>query len=124
MANELTFNASLAIADTEGTIFSAKQIINFLQSVATKKYIRDKMNVTVAPLAVPLGSITSLGYGFYVNLDPVNTITLLQASAGKTMGVLQAGQGFWLGFHGTDQQAPFAFATGAACQMDYTICSQ
>lgn len=124
MANEVTISGSLVYEDAEGSEVSL-QIEELLNSVGTKKFIRNKISVGTSEEAIPLGEVSSLGWAFFVNCDPSNYIEIRSATGSgndiiKVLPSRSAGP-----FHfGSDVTAPYAVAPTAACLMDYLIVSQ
>lgn len=128
MSSELTLNASIAFEDSEGSAF-ALQVIDFIQSISTKKFIHLKQNIGITEEALYLGELTSLGYAMFLNWDQTNYVELRVATAGTKFATLKpaistTAPGFALLFLGSGITAPYAIANSAACQVEYAIWSQ
>ena len=128
MANEITLNGSVAYEDSEGADL-ALSMADVLKTVATKKYIRHKMQVGTTEEAVALGEVTAPGYAIFINRDGTNFIELRVATGGAKFARLDADTagdktgGFAILRLGSGAQAPYAIADTAACQMEYFIIS-
>lgn len=128
MANELSFNLTIAYADSEGSSLPF-QVVDYLQSVSTKKFAHNKQNIGTSEEAILLGEVTSLGYAIFMNWDLTNYVELRIATASTKFATLKAATsstapGFWCGFIGSGITAPYAIANSAACQVEYCIWSQ
>lgn len=119
MSDEITLSASLAYEDSEGADLSLA-ISALLASVATKKYMRHKMNVGTSEEAVPLGECTSPGWAIFVNRDATNFISLRVATGGAAFAKMLPGEPAMLRL-GSGAQAPYAIADTGACQMEYFL---
>lgn len=122
MSNELTLSGTMEYADSESAD-TTLQVAAKLASVSTKLYVQDKMSVTTSEVAIPLGSVSSLGWGFFINRDPTNYIELRVGTGGTKFAKLMPGEFAFFRF-GSGITAPYAIANSAACQMEYLICSQ
>lgn len=123
MANEITLNAILAYADSEKAAATLQIPANTLMTITTKKFVWNKMSVSVAEIAIPLGSVSSLGYYIFINRDLTNFINLKTATSGTVFARLDANYGVAMGKFGSGITAPFAAADTAPCQMEYLILS-
>jgi len=120
MANELTINASMAYEDSEGTIDAGFSVVDLLVTVATKRYVKFKMNVAITEEAIPLGDVGTLGYAMFINRDATNFIELRVGTGGTKFCKLKAGE-VALFRIGSGITAPYAIADTGTCQMDVII---
>lgn len=123
MSNEISLAAALQYADTELASIGLLLPVGLQKSVATKRYIYDKMSVPITEVVIPLGSVTSLGYYLFINRDPTNFIELRVATSGVKFARLDAVNGPAFGKFGSGITAPFAIADTGSCQMEYLIIS-
>lgn len=122
MANEVTLNASMAYADSEGAD-EALSIVELLATVATKKYTKFKQAIGfAAEEAIQLGEVTAPGWALFINRDATNFIELRVATSGAIFAKLLPGE-FALLRLGSGSQAPTAQADTAACQLEAFIAS-
>jgi len=120
MANEITLSASLS-ANKPAIMGSAigRAVTTLLRSMTGTTYMQDSMSVTTAALAVPLGSVTSPHWAYFMNLDTVNYLTLFNGASGAVFLRLLAGD---CAFCPLDPScAPWAQANTAPVQMEYLI---
>jgi hypothetical protein len=120
MANEITL--SLSLSCFKPSIMSTaigRAITTLLRSMTGATYIQDTMSVTTSALAVPLGSVSAPHWGFFLNLDPTNYITLMNGAAGAVFARLLAGDPCLVPLDPTC--VPWAQANTLACQMEYLI---
>lgn len=121
MANEITVSGSLAYDDAEGAGF--ERAISSLQiTVSSKKYVAQRMTVTTSEVAIPLGGVSTLGWAYFMNLDPTNFIELRTGTGGTKWCKLRAGHWAILPL-GSGITAPYAIADTASCDMEYAIIS-
>ena len=121
MANEITVNASLAYADSEGTEDSLA-VVNFLKTVATKLTNHHKQSIGTTEVAINLAGLTTPGFMIAINRDATNFVELRVATGGAKFARLDPG-GVALVRLGSGAQVPFAIADTAACQVEFLICS-
>lgn len=122
MADELTINASMKYADSEGADV-AMSIVELVATVATKKFTKYKQAVGfAAEEAVGLGDISAPGWALFCNRDATNFISLKVATSGAVFAKLLPGE-FALLRLGSGAQAPFAIADTASCQLEVFIAS-
>lgn len=121
MANEITMNASLGYVDSElaSLILAIPQ--NLQKTITTKRYVLNRLVVTTAELAIPLGNLSSLGYYLFINRDPTNYVELRVSTGGVKFARLDPVNGFACGRFGSGISAPFAIANTASCDVDYFI---
>lgn len=122
MASEITFTASLSFNKTSVMSSAlARSVTSLTRNMTGNFFIIDTMSVTTAALAVPLGSVTSPHWAYFMNLDATNYITLMNGAAGAVFARLLAGD---CAFVPLDPACvPWAKADTAACQMEYMILS-
>lgn len=119
MANELRLNATIQYDD--GTTRDSIQIADYLVTLATLKFIRHRQTITTSEVAIDLGGLATLGWGFFVNRDLTNYIELRVASGSAKFAVLRPGR-FAFFEWGSDIATPYAIANTASCIMDYFLC--
>lgn len=119
MADELRINASIELNDSEGSAF-VLDVVDFLVSLTTKKFIRYKQNVGTSEEAMVLPEGGSLGYCMIVNRDATNFVSLLRATASTNTLRIDPG-GVALFRFGSGITAPYLIADTAACQVEYVI---
>jgi hypothetical protein len=83
------------------------------------------MLVTSSEMAIPLGSVTALGWAIFVNRDPTNYVDIRVGTGTSKFARLPAGGNFPAVFYfGPDVTAPYIIANVASCYVDYFIASQ
>lgn len=122
MANEITINATLEYADSEGESESL-QVTDLLATVSTKKFTKMKQNIGTSEEAIGLGEIAAPGWALFINRDLTNYIELRVGTGGAKFATLYPGK-IALLYLGAGAQVPYAIANTGACQMVYFICSQ
>lgn len=120
MANEITLSASLQYADSEDADVTA-EISELLATVATKKFIKYKQNISTSEEALTLGEVTSPGWAFFINRDATNFVNLKVATSGAIFAKLLPGEFACLRL-GSGAQAPYAIADTSACQLEVLLC--
>ncbi len=121
MSNELSLLAQLLYADSEGESFAFTLPEGLQKTLATRKYVRNRLTVTTSELAIPLGNLATLGYAFFINRDTTNFVEIRVATGGTKFARLDASSGFYFGKFGSGVTAPFAIADTASCLVDYVI---
>lgn len=124
MANEITVGASLAYANAAISIDS---IVLAIKSPGTFningiKFVKNMMSVptTAGGTAIPLGSVGTLGWACFKNLDTVHFVEIFNAVSGTKMLRLNAGECFPFRFS-QSVTAPAAIADTSAVNMEYLI---
>lgn len=122
MANEILFNASLAITDATSPT-RALQTGDVTATIANDNQIGIKFPVLTTLTAVPVFGLVAPGWAIFVNRDPTNTIDLYTDNGAnkKRFAVLPPGGGAALLQLGLDAQAPYAQARVATCQMEILV---
>lgn len=121
MANEITVTASISV--NKAAIMSSavsRSITSQLYSMAGLALVEGNILVTLAQLAIPMGSVTIPHWAYFRNLDTVNFIRLRVSTGGSAFCKLLAGDCFF-GPIDDAMTAPFAIADTASCQMEYMI---
>ena len=116
MAREFTINASLGYEDDEGSE-ELMQVVDFIASIATKKFSKFKINVGLTEEAIPLAEVTTIGWLILINQDETNFVSVRKATAETPFGKLAAGGGFCILQGGSGLTAPYLIADTAACQV-------
>lgn len=119
MANEITVTADLSYTDAESVSAELERLAQTI-SAGSKKIMRGRMSVTTAELAIPLGSVLTLGWFMAKNVDPTNFIELRVATGSTKFAKLKAGEICLLRI-GSGITAPFAIADTATCDMEYLL---
>lgn len=119
---ELTLNASLAYADSEGADL-ALALTALAATVSTKKFTLAKQSIGfAAEEAINLGEVTAPGWFIAINRDLTNFVELRVATGGAKFAKLKPGE-FCLLRLGSGAQVPFALADTGAVQLEYAIIS-
>lgn len=121
MPNQLTITASLAYSDSKGVIDSLA-ISNFLVTITTEIVLHTQQLIGTSESAIGLGSIATLGYGFFVNRDASHYIDLRIGTGAVKWSRLYPGMLAVLPI-GPGITAPFAIADTAACWLEYLLAS-
>lgn len=116
MADEITLNANLEYADSEGSDEAIDAIVNLLATVSSKKYTKFKVSVGfAAEEAIPLAECTAPGWCFLQNLDETNFVDVRVSTGGAKFAKLKPGE-FCLLRLGSGAQVPYWIADTGACQ--------
>lgn len=122
MANEFTFSTSFTY--TRGTFASlARSLASLGITVSADPISSGVLSVTVAEVAIPLGSVALADNILVVkNLDSTNFIELRIASGGAKYQKIKPGE-MWPHRISTGVTAPFLIANVATCQAEYFLFS-
>lgn len=124
MANEITVGASLAYANSAISIDSVVLAIKApgTFSINGTKFVKNLMSVptTAGGTAIPLGSVGTLGWAAFKNLDAVHFVELYNAVSGTKFGRVNAGETIVFRF-AQSVTAPAAIADTSAVNLEYLI---
>lgn len=121
MANELTAVSSLVFDDGAAAVqrFGGNTIVT---SMGNKLIIHQIVTVGITEAVLDKGSVSTLGWVFFKNLDGTNFITLRNGSgAGNSFARLVAGME-WQYYSGVTT-APWAIADTGSCKLEYIFCA-
>lgn len=82
-------------------------------------YVSGVLAVTLSSLAIPLGSVSSPGWGFFYNSDPTDKINLRSNSGGADVVAILAGE--CAIFRWEPSQVPYAHSNSHTSQLEYVI---
>ena len=119
MANEFSFTAKVAYADSEGADFEFG-IEQIAATIGTKRYLHAKQNVAITEEALNLGDVTTLGWFLGVNRDTTNFLSIKTGTGGTIFARLNPGLPALFRF-GSGVTAPFVIADTATCQLEYAL---
>ncbi len=121
MSNEITVNASLSA--TKGNLVISQPFsgsFNLTTSNPAAAGVAISIATTSAGVAIPLGSVSTLGWAWLKNLDTTNFLQVGVQVSGTFYPLIKMLPGevslFRLG-----TSTPYARADTAACLMEYTI---
>jgi hypothetical protein len=120
MADEVTLTASLKYDDGDFDEAPELAVAGELFSVTTKKFVKSRMTVTTAELAIPLGNLTTLGWAAFKNLNATNFVEIRTGTGGTKMIKIPVG-GLVIFYFGSGVTAPFIIADTASCDVAYLI---
>lgn len=122
--NEITLSGSLAYEDDAGAADSLEQA-EVQATSSGKRYLRAKQNIGTSEEAIGLGSLATLGWAMFKNLDYTNFLEIRMASGSGNDHIKVPPRKSAGPFHfGSDVSAPYAIANTAACELDYLIVEQ
>jgi len=121
MANAISLTAA-AVLTHDGVEVLNKAIASDLEfTVSGDGLIWHSQQIGTSEEAIDLGGLSTLGWAFFINVDPTNFIELRTGTGGTKFAKLQANGGFALLRLGSGITAPYAIADTAACWMRYAI---
>lgn len=123
MANELTF--SMAMTFYKSSIMTAavgRSKEGQRVTVSGSAYVESTLSVATSATLVPIGNVSSLGYGFFWNADGTNFLKLRNGLTGADLAKLRP-QGLPAFIPLLDTATLYAIADTAACVMEYLIVS-
>jgi hypothetical protein len=123
MANEISLSATLAYEDSEDTEISLGLPAGLLKTITTKVLFHGKIAVTTSEVAIDKGTISTLGYGIFVNRSPDYYIEIRVSTGGTKFCRLDQDSGFVFLKFATAITAPYAIATGGTAQLEYLLLS-
>ena len=98
-----------------------RAIESLLITMTGNYLIAGTITVATSATTIPLGSVTSPGYSFFLNKDSTNFIRIMNGSGGAKVPKLRPGQVAI--FPWDDTATPYAQADTASCAMEYMIIS-
>jgi hypothetical protein len=120
MANEITVSGSLEFSKGSLDVDLSKGSLQV--TVTGTEYIRNTLIVTQASeVAIPKGSITTVGWFLGINRDATNFITIRPGSAKDDCIKINPGEFALFRFDNTDANTPYAIAAVADCVMEYLL---
>jgi len=84
--------------------------------VAGTNYVEGTLSVTTSAIAIPLGSIGTVGFMMIINLDPTNYVTVINGSGGTALVKLEPGE---FALFRCASAAPYIQANTATCEVSY-----
>lgn len=102
MAKELTASGSLIQNDIEDASLAVEGLLVSMTGTSASK---GRMATTLSDVAIPLGSLATLGWFFFKNRSSTTTITVKHASAGTAILSVLPGE-FAMGRFGSGVTAP------------------
>lgn len=118
MARHLTIEVSLTDNDRGTTWANSFDVTTSDDTVAC-----GEQPIGASEEAIDLGQLTTLGWGYFENLDETRTIELRKAT-GAPEDIIQLSPGESMVIHfGSDVSAPFAIASSATAILRYVIFS-
>lgn len=124
MANEITVAASLAYANSAIGISGVTLAITApgLFTISGSKFVQNVMSVptTAGGTAIPLGSVGTLGWAMFKNLDNAHFVEIYNAVAGTKLVRINPGEIALFRF-AQSVTAPAAIADTGAVNMEYLI---
>ena len=121
MADEIKLTASLSYFKAADMVAAIGRALSDSFDVSGTTYVQGVLSVTTAALAIPLGSVTTPGWGFFYNIDSTNKINLRSGASGTDVVALNPGECAMFRWEGT--QTPYAHANNATCLLEYLIIS-
>jgi len=121
MANELLINATLAYDDDVSA--DSLQVTDKQVTVATTTIARHIQSILTSETVLDLGSVTTMGFVMFKNLDPTNYIEIKVGASGTIIGKMLPGETYGPVRIGSGITAPVAIANSGACRMDILITS-
>ena len=84
--------------------------------VAGTNFVEGTISVTTSAIAIPLGSIGTVGWMMIINLDPTNYVTVINGSSGTALVKIKAGE---FALFRCASAAPYIQANTATCSVSY-----
>lgn len=119
MANEITVASRLTYEDNDDVSIEMEKLAT-TYSAGGEKAVKNRLAVTTSEVAIPLGSVTTLGWCAFRNLDPTNFIEIRVGTGGTKILKLKPGEQQVFRF-GSGVTAPYAIADTGTCDMEYMI---
>lgn len=118
MADELTVDLKLSYRGATMSSAVTRQVVQALLSASGGHYQSGILTVTTSAIAIPLGSVTTAGYGYFKNLDDTNFIKIRAGSGGTDVVKIKPLESavFRLA-----SNSPYAIADTASCNLEYMI---
>lgn len=121
MANEITLNSTLAFDDdvTDASL----QTVDKLVTVASTILAKHVQSILTTETVINLGSVVTMGFVKFKNLDPTNYIELKNVASGVIIGKMFPGEPYGPVRIGSGITAPVAIANSGTCKMGVLITS-
>ncbi len=125
MAGTLTITGFMSFEGSNGDSVDSDGIdmTSYEVSISTEKWVKGKLTVTTGEVAIPLGGVSSPGYGMFKNLDVTNFLEIRVSTGGAKSIKLGPGQSSGPVRLGSGSAVPYAIADTASCEMAYLIIS-
>lgn len=121
MANEITLNAALTVFKSTYMSAAVGRVMTRSFTMTGNYMIEGVVTVATSATAIPLGSITSPHWAYFLNTDTTNYVTIRNGAGGTDLIQLLAGEAFFGPLLSTS--VPYAVANTAACVLEYMIIS-
>lgn len=119
MANEVTTTSQLVMDNGNAAPFTLGGL-SVITSLGNQLYIRQEVTVGTSEAALDKGSVSTIGWAYFKNLDPTNFIDIRRGSgSGNHFGRLLPGME-WSIYVG-DTFVPWAIADTGSCKLDYCL---
>lgn len=119
MANELTLEGTLQYKDSSGTE-DHMQILDAFYDLTSNVYVHLKQTIATSEQVIVLGTITTLGWAFFINRDTTNFVEIRSGTGGTKIIKIPAGK-FAFFFWGSGLTAPYIISDTASCKVEYWI---
>ena len=123
MANEITISGSLQYANPARNISNkALSVSNVKATITGYNYTSGTMTVptTAGGTAIPLASLTSVGWAIFKNNDATNYVEIMTAVSGSKFAQILPGECTLLRFS-PSVTAPAAIAHTASIELEFLI---
>jgi len=121
MANEITLNATLDYDDAVSS--DSLQVTDKHVTVASTIIARHIQSILTSETVIDLGSVVTMGFVMFKNLDPTNYIEIKSGASGIVIGKMFPGEPYGPVRIGSGIVAPVAIANSGTCRMDILITS-
>lgn len=119
MANEISFTQAWVY--TKNGVNLADAVVAKLQTVSGNGNVGNALALSTAAVALTLGGLSApLGWGWFRNLDPTNTIHLMTSTVGTIFASIPPLCGIFIPL-GTGLSAPAAKSSAGTPLLEYVI---
>lgn len=125
MANELTVTASLS--GFKASVMSSavgRALSSYTRNMGGTAWIENLISVAITETLVPVGQVTQLGLGYFLNLDPTNAVKLYAGTGLDASALVCLNPGDVAIVPMNPAVTLYAIALIAPCLLEYLIFSR